>query len=71
MALDYCSAPASSTDTKRAFSDGHRELNFMQHNMSSQTFKAKMAVGSWDGILLFPDIRRAVQIIEDKSHHNS
>ncbi|KIK76500.1 hypothetical protein PAXRUDRAFT_58776, partial [Paxillus rubicundulus Ve08.2h10] len=35
MALDYFSAPASSTDTKRAFSDGHRELNFMQHNTSS------------------------------------
>ncbi|KIK90922.1 hypothetical protein PAXRUDRAFT_67914, partial [Paxillus rubicundulus Ve08.2h10] len=68
MALDYCSAPASSTDTQRAFSDRRRELNFMQHNTLSQTFKAKMAVGSWDGTLLFPDIQCAVQIIEDKSH---
>ncbi|KIK93839.1 hypothetical protein PAXRUDRAFT_144160 [Paxillus rubicundulus Ve08.2h10] len=49
---------ASSTDTERAFSfsDRHQELNFMQHNMSSQTFKAEMAVGSWDGTLLFLDI---------------
>ncbi|KIK94752.1 hypothetical protein PAXRUDRAFT_142211 [Paxillus rubicundulus Ve08.2h10] len=71
MALDYCSAPASSTDTERAFSDGRRELNFMQHNTSSQTFKAEMAVGSWDGTPLFPDIRRAVQIIEDKSRRDN
>ncbi|KIJ58080.1 hypothetical protein HYDPIDRAFT_103309, partial [Hydnomerulius pinastri MD-312] len=61
---------ASSTDTERAFSDGHREVNFMQHNTSSQTFKSEMAVGSWDGTPLFPDIRRAVQIIENKSRRN-
>ncbi|KIK77888.1 hypothetical protein PAXRUDRAFT_165481 [Paxillus rubicundulus Ve08.2h10] len=71
MALDYCSAPALSTDTERAFSDGCQELNFMQHNMSSQTFKAEMAMGSWDGALLFLDIQRAVQIIEDKSPHDN
>ncbi|KIJ57611.1 hypothetical protein HYDPIDRAFT_104057 [Hydnomerulius pinastri MD-312] len=67
MALDYCSAPASSTDTECAFSDGRRELNFMQHNTSSQTFKSEMAVGSWEGTPLFQDTHRAVQIIEDKS----
>ena len=38
---------AASTDTERAFSEGCWEVNFMQHNMSSQTFKAEMAVGSW------------------------
>ncbi|KIJ58836.1 hypothetical protein HYDPIDRAFT_101926, partial [Hydnomerulius pinastri MD-312] len=48
---------------------GRRELNFMQHNTSSQTFKSEMAVGSWEGTPLFQDIHRAVQIIEDKSRH--
>jgi len=38
----------------------------MQHNMSSQTFKAEMAVGSWDGTPLMPNISEAIRIIERK-----
>ena len=38
---------ATSVDAERAFSTGRRQVNFMQHHMSSQTFKAQMAVGSW------------------------
>jgi hypothetical protein len=34
--------------------------------MSSQTFKAEMAVGSWDGTPLMPDISEAIRIIERK-----
>ncbi|KAF8836930.1 hypothetical protein BDN67DRAFT_910183 [Paxillus ammoniavirescens] len=67
MALDYCSTPAASTDTKRAFSDGQREINFMQHNTSSQTFKLEMVIRSWERAPLFPDIYCAVQIIDKKS----
>ncbi|KIK75727.1 hypothetical protein PAXRUDRAFT_171928 [Paxillus rubicundulus Ve08.2h10] len=67
MALDYCSAPATSTDTERAFSDRRREINFMQHNTSSQTFKSEMAIGSWEGTPLFTDIHRTVQIFDEKS----
>ena len=55
---------AASTPAERAFSKGHREVNFMQHNMSSQTFKVEMAVGSWDGMLLMPNILEAITIIE-------
>ncbi|KAF9233124.1 hypothetical protein BU15DRAFT_54315, partial [Melanogaster broomeanus] len=65
-----CRLIASSTDVERAFSDGRRDVNFMQHNTSSQTFKSEMAVGSWDGTPLFPDIRRAVQIIENKGRRH-
>jgi hypothetical protein len=36
------------------------------HNMSSQTFKAKMAVGSWDGTPLMPNISEAISVIERK-----
>jgi hypothetical protein len=38
----------------------------MQHNMSSQTFKAEMAVGSWDGNPLMPNILEAVRVIKRK-----
>jgi hypothetical protein len=57
---------AASTDAERSFSEGRREVNFMQHNMDSQTFKAEMAVGSWDGTPLFPDVDAAIRILEAK-----
>ncbi|KAH8108920.1 hypothetical protein DFH11DRAFT_1818298 [Phellopilus nigrolimitatus] len=61
---------ASSVDAERAFSKGRRDINFMQHNMSSQTFKARMAVGSWDGTPLFPAVDNAIDILEEKIPHN-
>ncbi|KAF7325090.1 hypothetical protein MKEN_00552100 [Mycena kentingensis (nom. inval.)] len=36
--------PATSVDVERAFSEGRREIGFMQHNMSAQTFRAEMAL---------------------------
>ncbi|KAF5315255.1 hypothetical protein D9619_006958 [Psilocybe cf. subviscida] len=63
MALDYCSAPASSVDAERAFSSGRRQVNFMQHNMSSQTFKAQMAVGSWANSPLYPGLDTITNMI--------
>lgn len=57
---------ASSTDAERAFSAARRQLNFMQHNTSSETFCSEMAVGSWEGTPLFNDINRAVEIVEDR-----
>lgn len=65
------SLAAASTDAERAFSKGRREVNFMQHNMSSQTFKSEMAVGSWDGTPLMPDIRGAIAIMERKMSRGS
>jgi hypothetical protein len=38
----------------------------MQHNMSLQTFKAEMAVRSWDGTPLMPNISEAISVIERK-----
>jgi hypothetical protein len=61
---------ASSTDAERSFSDGRRQVNFMQHNTSSQTFKSEMAIGSWEGTPLFPDVRCAVDIIEAKGRRS-
>lgn len=56
----------SSTNTKQSFSEGHHKANFMQHNMASQTFKAEMAVGSWDGTPLFLRVDAAILIKEKK-----
>ncbi|EJC99098.1 uncharacterized protein FOMMEDRAFT_94387 [Fomitiporia mediterranea MF3/22] len=64
MGTDFCSAPATSVDAERAFSVGRRQINFMQHNTSSDTFRAQMAVGSWDGTPLFSNIKDAIGIIE-------
>ncbi|KDR72414.1 hypothetical protein GALMADRAFT_41546, partial [Galerina marginata CBS 339.88] len=47
---------ASSVDAERAFSTGRRQVNFMQHNMSSQTFQARMAVGSWAKTPMYPGL---------------
>jgi hypothetical protein len=48
------------------FLKGGHEVKFMQHNMFSQTFKAKIAVGSWDGTPLMPNISEAISIIKRK-----
>lgn len=82
MALDFISAPgilnyssvfiflipfaASSVDAERAFSTGRRQVNFMQHNMSSETFQARMAVGSWAKTPLYPGFSAISRIIADK-----
>jgi hypothetical protein len=47
MARDFLSAPASSVGAERAFSAGRLQANHLQHNMSADTFRAKMALGSW------------------------
>ncbi|KAJ7911627.1 hypothetical protein B0H13DRAFT_1614349, partial [Mycena leptocephala] len=40
-------ASASSVDAERAFSAGRLQVNHLQHQTSSQTFKARVALGSW------------------------
>jgi hypothetical protein len=64
IVIELFNIAAASTDAECAFSEGWRKVNFMQHNMASQTFKAQMAVGSWDGTPLFPSIGAAICIME-------
>jgi len=52
------------TDAEHAFSKGHHKVNFMQHNMSSQTFKAEVAIGSWDGYPV--DVQHIISVIDRK-----
>ncbi|KAF9004349.1 hypothetical protein BDQ17DRAFT_1217279, partial [Cyathus striatus] len=70
MALDYCSAPASSVDAECAFSTGCRQINFMQHSMTSNTFRAKMALGSWSDGPLFPGIEKVASMLANKDNNN-
>ena len=37
----------TSVDAERVFSGGRLQVNHFQHQMSSQSFKAQVAVGSW------------------------
>lgn len=55
---------ATSVDAECAFSTGRRQVNFLQTNMISQTFKAKMAIGSWaDSPVLYPGFKYVSNII--------
>ena len=58
---------ASSVDAERAFSGGRLQINHLQHGISSQTFKAQMAVGSWVGSDIFPTLEPFADIIRDAS----
>ncbi|KAL1697945.1 hypothetical protein EV121DRAFT_162391, partial [Schizophyllum commune] len=53
---------ATSIDAERAFSEGRRQVNFMQHRMSHDTFKSLMALGSWTKAPFF-DLNLAVDVL--------
>lgn len=57
---------ASSVDGERAFSYGRLQVNHLQHNMNSQTFKAQMTVGSWASTPLYPGLETVTRIIEKR-----
>ncbi|KAF8670475.1 hypothetical protein RHS04_08595 [Rhizoctonia solani] len=46
----------SSVDAERAFSSGRLVINYIQHQMSSGTFQSQLAIGSWFGTPLVPDL---------------
>ncbi|KZT63504.1 hypothetical protein DAEQUDRAFT_655905, partial [Daedalea quercina L-15889] len=47
MGLAYTSAPATTADAERQFSEGRNQINWNQHSMSSQTFRMKMCLAAW------------------------
>jgi hypothetical protein len=61
--LTSCSA--TSVEAKRQFSIGCQSMNFMQHNMLHDTFRARMALGSWDNTPMFPSFEVAAHIIDN------
>ncbi|TFK37815.1 hypothetical protein BDQ12DRAFT_607120 [Crucibulum laeve] len=64
MGSDFCSAPASSVDAEHAFSTGRLDINHLQHQMNSQTFKAQIAVGSWAKTPLYPGFDAVKTLIQ-------
>ncbi|EDR01553.1 uncharacterized protein LACBIDRAFT_310901 [Laccaria bicolor S238N-H82] len=54
MGSDFCSAPATSVDAEWAFSTGHNQINFTQHNINFQTFRAEMALRFWIKFPFYP-----------------
>jgi hypothetical protein len=58
---------ASSVDAERSFSGGRLQVNHLQHNTSTQTFKACVAVSSWAGTPLLPD-ETSIDIIQKSMH---
>ncbi|GBE89936.1 Putative AC transposase OS=Zea mays PE=2 SV=2 [Sparassis crispa] len=71
MALDFLTAPASSVDAERAFSGGRLTVNHLQHQTSSQSFKAQVAVGSWAGTPLLQDTKTCASFIGGKKRSTS
>ncbi|KAG8913623.1 hypothetical protein FRC02_005380 [Tulasnella sp. 418] len=55
-AFAYLTAPGSSVDAERAISQGRLAANHLQHNVSSETFNAKMVLGSWYSTPLVPSV---------------
>jgi hypothetical protein len=75
--LTHCSCetdidihPASSVDAERAFSSGRLQVGYLQHGMNSQTFKARVALGSWVNTPLLPDDLPA-KTLQNTSSKNS
>ncbi|CAE6526037.1 unnamed protein product [Rhizoctonia solani] len=65
FAIDYLSAPASSVEVERAFSCGRLMTNHLQHQMSSETFQAKMALRSWYKTPLLRDVSELATVLGD------
>ncbi|KEP49957.1 hAT family dimerization protein [Rhizoctonia solani 123E] len=66
MALDVLSSPATSVDAERAFSGGRMTVNYQQHRMGLDTFRAKMAIGSWYGTPLLQDLEEVLGILDGR-----
>ena len=64
-----CLPPASSVDAERSFSCGRLQVNHLQHNIGSQSFKAQMAVGSWLQTPLL-SIDHVTNVIRDGMSHS-
>ncbi|KAL1673130.1 hypothetical protein EV122DRAFT_223302, partial [Schizophyllum commune] len=60
---------ATTVDVERAFSEGRREVNFMQTQMCHDTFNASMVVGSLARLPSF-DLKKAIGILETERFSN-
>ncbi|CCO31597.1 hypothetical protein RSOLAG1IB_10834 [Rhizoctonia solani AG-1 IB] len=66
LALDILTTPSLLVDVERAFSGGPMLVNYCQQRTSLSIFRAKMAVGSWFGTPLLPDVAEVLDMVEWK-----
>ncbi|CCO37881.1 hypothetical protein BN14_12041 [Rhizoctonia solani AG-1 IB] len=66
LVLDILTTPSLLVDVECAFLGGRMLVNYRQHRTSLLIFRAKMAVGSWFGILLLPDVAEVLNMVEGK-----
>ncbi|KAF8574061.1 hypothetical protein K439DRAFT_1254764, partial [Ramaria rubella] len=57
---------ASSVDAEHAFSKGRLAANHLQHNTSCQTFRAKVALGSWIDTPLWLSLSDITKVLEPR-----
>ena len=66
MALDFLSAPASSTDIERAFSRGGLTVSKRRHSLSDESTRAATVLSSWATVKgLIPE-DEIVSVFRDK-----
>ncbi|THH18736.1 hypothetical protein EUX98_g8907 [Antrodiella citrinella] len=67
MALDFLSAPASSTDVERAFSRGSLTVTKRRHALNDESVRSAAVIGSWAGLKnAIPEVE-IVKMFSDKS----
>ncbi|KDQ50929.1 hypothetical protein JAAARDRAFT_141085, partial [Jaapia argillacea MUCL 33604] len=54
MALDFLTAPASSTNVECAFSSGGRQVSKLRHSLADETIRAVCVLGLWSDNGLVP-----------------
>ncbi|KAF9234387.1 hypothetical protein BU15DRAFT_26819, partial [Melanogaster broomeanus] len=59
-------SPASSVDAERAFSGGCLQVGHLQHRISSQSFKAQVAIGLWYASPLLSNTTTVTAMINKK-----
>ncbi|EIW52838.1 uncharacterized protein TRAVEDRAFT_87097, partial [Trametes versicolor FP-101664 SS1] len=67
MALDFLSAPATSTDAERSFSCGHLTVSRLRHSLADESVRTSTILGSW---ALLPDVLAEDELVEVIKAHS-
>ncbi|OJT13582.1 hypothetical protein TRAPUB_9870 [Trametes pubescens] len=68
MAIDFLSAPATSTDAERAFSRGRLTVSRLRHSLADESVRANTVLGSWARIA---DLLPEADLIEVVRQHSA
>ncbi|KAL1945891.1 hypothetical protein VTO73DRAFT_1893 [Trametes versicolor] len=68
MAIDFLSAPATSTDAERAFSRGRLTVSRLRHSLADESVRANTVLGSWARIA---DLLPEADLVEVIRQHSA